>query len=49
MVLSKQFPIDSIAKLFTISSEIVDRQYVLISFSFEKRSSPDVTVASIVK
>ena len=40
-VLVMSFSIDSTAKLFGLSCEIVDRKYALISFSLEKPLSPD--------
>ena len=36
MVFVMSFPIDSIAKLLGLSSEIVECRYVLISLNFEK-------------
>ena len=41
--------IDSIAKLLSLSCEIVDHKYVLISFSLEKLFSSDATYTGIAK
>lgn len=40
---------DSKAKLFSLSSFMLDRKKVLISFNFEKLHSPEATVTGIVK
>ena len=39
---------DSKAKLFILSSFMLDRKKVLISFNFEKLRSPEATVTGIV-
>ena len=42
------YSIDSIAELFSLSCEVVDRKYASISFSLEKLLSPDATVTDVV-